>query len=58
MNPEKFSDQFVIKGLDNLKNALAQGRGVLCYSGHLGNWELLSVLAYIIKIRFSVSTKL
>jgi len=57
MNPEKFSDQFVIKGLDNLKNAHAQGRGVLCYSGHLGNWELLSVLTYIIKIKFSVVYK-
>jgi len=28
------------EGLDNFKNALARGRGVLVATAHLGNWEL------------------
>jgi KDO2-lipid IV(A) lauroyltransferase len=31
-----------IEGLDALRAALAQGRGVLIITGHVGNWELLA----------------
>ncbi len=31
------------EGLDNLSNALKEGKGVLILSAHLGNWELLGV---------------
>jgi len=35
-------DQFVsIKGLEKLDAALAQNKGVLALTGHIGNWELL-----------------
>ena len=53
VDPENFSRFFTIKGLDNLHSAHAEGKGVLCYSCHLGNWELLPVLSYITGIRFS-----
>ncbi len=29
-------------GLENLKNAFSKGRGVILYTAHLGNWELLA----------------
>ena len=31
-----------IEGEDNLRNAFAQGRGVVFVTGHIGNWELLA----------------
>jgi len=31
-----------VEGLDNLRQALSQGRGVLIFSAHLGNWEVAS----------------
>jgi len=54
MNPENFSRLFSVKGLENLYSAHAQGKGILCYSCHLGNWELLSVIPYITGLKFSV----
>ncbi len=54
MNPEDFSRHFSLKGFENLYSAHAQGKGVLCYSCHLGNWELFSVIPYITKLQFSV----
>jgi len=32
-----------LEGGDNLKRALERGRGVLLFSGHIGNWEMGSV---------------
>jgi KDO2-lipid IV(A) lauroyltransferase len=31
-----------VEGLENLENALKKNRGVLIFSAHLGNWELLA----------------
>jgi KDO2-lipid IV(A) lauroyltransferase len=33
----------VVTGLDNFHRAKEQGKGVLCISGHCGNWELISL---------------
>lgn len=57
MKHEDFSGLFSITGLEHLKAAHAEGKGVLCFSGHLGNWELLATLAYITQIKFSVIYK-
>lgn len=32
-----------VHGLDNFQNAKKKGNGVLCVSGHCGNWELTSL---------------
>ncbi|MCD4741880.1 MAG: lysophospholipid acyltransferase family protein [Desulfobacteraceae bacterium] len=57
MKREDLHKMFSITGLDNLKAAHEEGKGILGFTGHLGNWELLSALAYITKIDFAVVYK-
>ncbi len=40
--PEVLLDRIGIEGLEHLKDAAVQGRGVLVLTAHLGNWELLA----------------
>jgi len=56
-DPEKYPELFTINGVDNLKNAHKKGKGVLCFSGHLGNWELITAINYITGLAFSVVYK-
>jgi KDO2-lipid IV(A) lauroyltransferase len=39
----KLSDSVIVKGLDNLDNALALNQGVILTTGHIGNWDLAGV---------------
>jgi Kdo2-lipid IVA lauroyltransferase/acyltransferase len=55
--PEDLHKLFSITGLEHLEAAHKEGKGILCFTGHLGNWELLSALAYITKIEFAVVYK-
>lgn len=41
--PEVFMKAVRFEGEENLKRILAQNKGALLVSGHLGNWELLGV---------------
>ncbi|MFO7885372.1 MAG: lysophospholipid acyltransferase family protein [Desulfobacteraceae bacterium] len=54
---ENLHKLFSIRGLEHLKAAHEEGKGILGFTGHLGNWELLSALAYITKIDFAVVYK-
>lgn len=36
-------DSMVVHGLENFQHAKEKGNGVLCISGHCGNWELISL---------------
>ncbi len=36
-------DRVEARGLDNLKDAIAAGRRVIMFSGHLGNWEIAAL---------------
>ena len=36
-------DSMVVNGLENFQHAKEKGNGVLCVSGHCGNWELVSL---------------
>lgn len=40
--PEQISDYFEIEGLDIMKEAVNEDKGVVLASGHFGNWELMS----------------
>jgi KDO2-lipid IV(A) lauroyltransferase len=40
-DPLKLAAVVEVAGRENLDGALQEGRGVLCFTGHVGNWELL-----------------
>lgn len=43
--PAKLAERVRPQGLENLQAAFDLGRGVLCISGHLGNWEMMCASA-------------
>lgn len=45
---------FSIKGLPNLQNAHQKKKGVLLLTGHIGNWELLTILSAMIKFQVNI----
>ncbi len=44
LSPETLRSLVDYEGLDHLRNAYAQDRGVLLFSGHFGHWELTALL--------------
>ena len=48
---------FTIKGKENMDAALAQGKGVILITSHLGSWECLEFLFYLTGIPCSVIVK-
>ncbi len=42
LNRYNLEDYVVFKGEENLLNALKKGKGVFMFTGHFGNWELMS----------------
>jgi KDO2-lipid IV(A) lauroyltransferase len=40
-----FNKYFTIEGLSNLRKAYEKHKGVLILTAHMGNWELLTVIA-------------
>ncbi len=49
----KIQDLVEFKGREHLDAALARGKGVLCITAHLGNWELLA--AYVASLGYKVN---
>ena len=44
-SPAELDHRFRIDGLENYQAAREKGKGVLAITGHIGNWELLSIVA-------------
>jgi len=42
-SPARILDRVETVGLENMKAALAAGRGAICATGHIGNWELFAL---------------
>jgi KDO2-lipid IV(A) lauroyltransferase len=42
MTPRRLSQVVEIKGEENLRTALARGKGVIYVTGHIGSWELMA----------------
>ncbi len=42
ITPRNIGRKVHIRGEENLRNALAQGKGVVFVTGHIGNWELMA----------------
>jgi len=54
INPKRFSDYIRVQGLYHLVSAHAREKGVLVLTGHMGNWELVTALAYMTGLPSSV----
>lgn len=48
LEPEKLKEFITIEGEENLKKILAQKKGAVMVTGHIGNWELLGIYLSII----------
>jgi Kdo2-lipid IVA lauroyltransferase/acyltransferase len=53
-SPAELNQQIHIEGAENYHDALKKGRGVLAITAHLGNWELLPVVADRLKMTINV----
>jgi KDO2-lipid IV(A) lauroyltransferase len=42
LRPARLGSVVTVRGFDNLRNALAGGRGAVYVTGHIGNWELMA----------------
>lgn len=49
--------RFTIHGLENMRNALARGKGAVLITTHLGSWEFLEFFFYLTGIHCSVIVK-
>jgi KDO2-lipid IV(A) lauroyltransferase len=54
MSDEEVKARVVVEGKENLDEALASGRGVLLFSGHISNWEILFNASRILGFQFSI----
>ncbi len=54
LSPNKLFSYFKIEGVENIHNAYKEGRGVLALTAHMGNWELLTVVAAILRHPLSI----
>ncbi len=54
IQPRNYSRFMSIRGLVHLATARARGKGVLCFSAHLGNWELIPMIGRIVDIPISI----
>ena len=57
LTPEEYHRYFRVKGLHHLHRAHAKGRGVICISGHMGNWELGLAMYQLFRVPFCVVYK-
>ena len=54
LKESQFTQHFKIDGYHNIKNAYQKGRGVLALTAHFGNWELLTIIASMIKFPINI----
>jgi KDO2-lipid IV(A) lauroyltransferase len=54
LNEERFDKHFKIDGCQHIKNAYEKGNGVLALTAHFGNWELLTIIASMIKFPINI----
>ncbi len=54
LNESQFAEYFKIDGYHHIKNAYVKGRGVLVLTAHFGNWELLTIIAAMIKFPLNI----
>ena len=55
--PDRARRQFAPGVLERIEALRAEGKGVICVTGHVGNWELLSYLAGKVGVPMTVVTR-
>ncbi|MBP9693708.1 MAG: hypothetical protein KBE16_03275 [Alphaproteobacteria bacterium] len=56
-DPKKFRERVEFKGVDILKEKLNEDRPIICFSGHMANWEVPTYLSYCFGFKTSVIYK-
>jgi Kdo2-lipid IVA lauroyltransferase/acyltransferase len=54
LNDSEIRKRIVVEGKEHLDEALSSGRGLLMFTGHIGNWEILSHASRLLDIEFCV----
>jgi len=54
LSDSEIRERIVVEGKEHLDEALASGRGLMIFTGHIGNWEILSHVPRILGTRFCV----
>jgi KDO2-lipid IV(A) lauroyltransferase len=42
MDPSRLARTVEVRGMENLRKAIHQGKGIIFVTGHIGNWELMA----------------
>lgn len=54
LEESRFGDHFTISGADAYEKALSEGKGVLMLLAHFGNWELLPIIAHMLRMPVAI----
>lgn len=54
---KNFSQKVVVEGVEHVRRLQKQGQGFFFVSGHVGNWELITMTGILLNIRLAVITK-
>ena len=57
LNEQEIRDILTIEGEENIREALAKGKGVFLMSAHIGNWELVGAGLSLLKLPINVVVK-
>ncbi len=52
MSNEEIKARIIVEGKENLDEALSSGRGLMMFTGHIGNWEVISHISRLLNIEF------
>jgi KDO2-lipid IV(A) lauroyltransferase len=54
MSTKEIRSKIIVEGKEHLDEALARGKGLLLFTGHIGNWETLSHFSRILNVEFCI----
>jgi KDO2-lipid IV(A) lauroyltransferase len=54
MSTEEIRKRIQVEGKEHLDEALASNRGLLMFTGHIGNWEILSHFSRLLNVEFCI----
>ena len=58
MSTEEIRAKIIVEGKEHLDEALAKGKGLLLFTGHIGNWETLSHFSRILNVEFCIMAEM